>query len=59
MKQYLKPQDIEFGVETGVMLWNHARHTSYAKEMLKDNNAKDMIDGIIQLFDLNDAVHAD
>ncbi|WP_240006996.1 ATP-dependent DNA helicase RecG [Pseudaquidulcibacter saccharophilus] len=32
---------------------------SYAKEMLKNNNAKDMIDGIIQLFDLNDAVHAD
>ncbi len=32
---------------------------SYAKEMLKDENAKDMIDGIIQLFDLNDAVHAD
>lgn len=35
-KQYINQQDIEFGVETGVMLWNHARHTSYAKEMLNE-----------------------
>jgi len=35
-KQYINPQDIEFGVTTGVALWNHARHTSYAKEMLNE-----------------------
>lgn len=32
---------------------------SYAREMLNSDNAKDIIDGIIQLFDLNDAVIAD
>lgn len=36
LKQYLKPQDIEFGVETGITLWNHARRTDYAKEMLNE-----------------------
>lgn len=35
-KQYINPQDIEFGVATGVTLWNHARHTTYAKEMLNE-----------------------
>jgi len=35
-KQYINQQDIEFGVETGVTLWNHARHTAYAKEMLNE-----------------------
>lgn len=35
-KQYINPQDIEFDVTTGVTLWNHARRTTYAKEMLNE-----------------------
>ena len=58
VKQYLKPQDIEFGVETGVMLWNHARHTSYAKEMLNEliaawYNGFAQQDGVSLLASLN------
>ena len=57
-KQYINPQDIEFGVTTGVALWNHARHTSYAKEMLNEliaawYNAFANQDGVTLLASLN------
>lgn len=58
VKQYINQQDIEFGVKTGVTLWNHARHTAYAQEMLNElisawYQGFAQQDGVSLLADLN------